>query len=67
MNQVATNNRATKSTFKNDTSSRSHSVCRIRVFNEFFKSMEPGEFNIIDLAGSENASDMQFHDKDLVK
>lgn len=29
--------------------------------------MEPGEFYIIDLAGSENAGDMQFHDKELVK
>jgi kinesin family protein 2/24 len=29
--------------------------------------MDPGEFFIIDLAGSENSSDMQFHDKELVK
>lgn len=31
------------------------------------KSLDPGEFYIIDLAGSENAGDMQFHDKELVK
>ena len=57
----------TKSTFKNDTSSRSHSLCHIEIFNSKFMAMDPGEFFIIDLAGSENSSDMQFHDKDLVK
>ena len=29
--------------------------------------MDPGELFIVDLAGSENSADMQFHDKDLVK
>lgn len=29
--------------------------------------MEPGELYIIDLAGSENSSDSQFHDKSLIK
>lgn len=67
LNQQAAKNRATASTFKNDTSSRSHSICRIRIVNNHLKSLDPGEFFIIDLAGSENAGDMQFHDKELVK
>ena len=29
--------------------------------------MDPGELFIIDLAGSENNADLQFHDKDLLK
>ena len=67
LNQIAAENRTTVSTFKNDTSSRTHAVCRIRVKNTHLLSIDDGEFFLIDLAGSENTADSQFHDKDLVK
>ena len=35
----------------------------IRIENETFKSAEDGQLFVIDLAGSENSSDSQFHDK----
>jgi hypothetical protein len=66
LNQRAALNRATQSTFKNETSSRSHSCCHIQIYNSKHKSLDPGELFIIDLAGSENSADMQFHDKNLV-
>ena len=44
-------------TFKNDASSRSHAVCKIRIKNNKVLSLEDGEFFIIDLAGSENNAD----------
>ena len=55
---MAAKNRTTWATFKNDTSSRSHSVCKIRLINTKLKSMEPGVLFIIDLAGSENKADL---------
>ena len=55
--------RKTATTFKNDTSSRSHAICQIRVVNTLYKSMEDGNIFVVDLAGSENASDSQFHGK----
>lgn len=67
LNETAAKNRNTASTFKNDTSSRSHAVCRIRVKNNHLLSLEDGELFIIDLAGSESMVDVQFHDKDLAK
>ena len=67
INSLAARNRTTSSTFKNDTSSRSHAICKIRFKNTHLLSMEDGELFIIDLAGSESTADMQFHDKDLVK
>jgi len=57
--------RKTSKTYKNDTSSRSHSICRILITNLSYPSMEPGELIFIDLAGSESLSDSQFHDKTL--
>ena len=56
LNQIAAENRTTVSTFKNDTSSRSHAVCRIRVKNTHLLSIEDGEFFLIDLAGSERGT-----------
>ena len=49
--------RKTSKTYKNDTSSRSHSICRIKITNLSYPSMEPGELMFIDLAGSESLSD----------
>ena len=57
LNELAAKNRVTVSTFKNDTSSRSHAVCKIRVKNTYLESINDGEFFIIDLAGSENTAD----------
>ena len=63
----AMSHRKTATTFKNDTSSRSHAVFSIRVKNLKHQSIEDGKIFIIDLAGSENASDSQFHDKSRAK
>ena len=59
----AMDRRSTSTTFKNDTSSRSHAVCRLRFENTNIKSAEDGFLFLIDLAGSENAADSQFHDR----
>jgi kinesin family protein 2/24 len=67
LNKKAASCRTTTSTFKNDTSSRSHALTHITIENTKFPSLEPGELFIIDLAGSESSADMQFHDKDLIK
>ena len=67
LKEKAAKNRTTSSTFKNDTSSRSHSICRIKLDNTAMKSIEPGELFFIDLAGSESMADSQFHDKTLLK
>eukprot|EP00090_Calanus_glacialis_P042485 TRINITY_DN7534_c0_g1_i1.p1 TRINITY_DN7534_c0_g1~~TRINITY_DN7534_c0_g1_i1.p1 ORF type:complete len:615 (-),score=149.64 TRINITY_DN7534_c0_g1_i1:167-2011(-) len=64
---IAANHRSTSTTMKNDTSSRSHAVCRIRLENTTFREAEDGFLFIIDLAGSENAADSQFHDKSRIK
>jgi len=66
-NTLAANNRETVATFKNETSSRSHAVCRIRFINKNFQMAEVGEFMLFDLAGSENNSDAKFHDKEMQK
>ena len=59
--------RSTSTTLKNDTSSRSHMVCRIRLENLAVKEAENGFFFLIDLAGSENAADTEFHDRERIK
>eukprot|EP00088_Acartia_fossae_P062825 TRINITY_DN7613_c0_g1_i3.p1 TRINITY_DN7613_c0_g1~~TRINITY_DN7613_c0_g1_i3.p1 ORF type:complete len:671 (-),score=211.19 TRINITY_DN7613_c0_g1_i3:64-2076(-) len=64
---TAANHRRTTATFKNDTSSRSHAVYKIRIENEAYKSAEDGILFVIDLAGSENSADSQFHDKERIK
>lgn len=56
-------NRKTQATFKNEVSSRTHSICQVRVNNQKVPSAENGYIYLIDLVGSENASDSQFHDK----
>ena len=57
LNEKAAKNRTTISTFKNDTSSRSHAVCKIMFVNKKYKEIDPGELYIFDLAGSENTAD----------
>ncbi|KRX06450.1 Protein kinase-like domain [Pseudocohnilembus persalinus] len=63
----ALKNRKSQETYKNESSSRTHSICQIKIKNNFLKSSEPGIFYLIDLVGSENASDSQFHDKQLIQ
>ena len=67
LNETAAANRTTTSTFKNDTSSRSHAVCKIRIKDNYLPHIGDGEFYLIDLAGSESTADSQFHDKELIK
>ncbi len=59
----AMDSRRTETTFKNDTSSRSHAVCCVRVRNTRFLEAEDGKIFVVDLAGSETAADAQFHDR----
>ena len=59
--------RHTPSTEKNDRSSRSHAICRIRVENPPTTPSEDGVLFLIDLAGSESARDMSQHSTDRMK
>ncbi|KAK2596647.1 hypothetical protein QQS21_006268 [Conoideocrella luteorostrata] len=63
----ATKFRRTEATKKNDTSSRSHAICRIRVVIEDVPSAEDGILYLIDLAGSEAARDKDAHDAERMK
>ncbi|KAK0649098.1 P-loop containing nucleoside triphosphate hydrolase protein [Cercophora newfieldiana] len=54
--------RRTAATQKNDTSSRSHAICRIRIENPSVPSAEDGMLYLVDLAGSEAARDRSAHD-----
>ncbi|KAK3356320.1 P-loop containing nucleoside triphosphate hydrolase protein [Lasiosphaeria hispida] len=51
--------RKTASTLKNNTSSRSHSICRIRITNPSINT--EGFLYLVDLAGSEAARDVATH------
>ncbi|KAJ3092820.1 hypothetical protein HK100_006836 [Physocladia obscura] len=59
--------RKTAATYKNDTSSRSHAVCRIRIKNLRQLEAEEGLLYLLDLAGSESAADSKHHDKERAK
>ncbi|KAJ5100653.1 hypothetical protein N7456_006705 [Penicillium angulare] len=59
--------RQTASTEKNDGSSRSHAVCRIRIENPAPEVVEDGILYLIDLAGSEAARDIFNHTADRMK
>jgi len=63
----AADTRSTSTTLKNDESSRSHAIVRVRIENTEVKSAEDGQLLVIDLAGAENAADSQFHDKSRIK
>lgn len=68
--EVAAAHRTTRSTERNATSSRSHAVCTVRVARTDFPpgaAPEAGILRIIDLAGSERASDSKAHDKATMK
>jgi hypothetical protein len=53
--------RQSATTLRNDSSSRSHAVCRVRVNNPLFPSSEDGLLMLVDLAGSERAADTKEH------
>jgi kinesin family protein 2/24 len=53
--------RSTQSTTKNDQSSRSHAICRIRIVNKDSAGVSEGTFFLVDLAGSEASADTRHH------
>ncbi|EPY32634.1 kinesin family member 2/24 [Strigomonas culicis] len=55
--------RTTKATDRNETSSRSHMITRISIVSKESRWAKPGDFFIVDLAGSENTADSATHDK----
>jgi len=61
---VAKELRSTASTTKNDQSSRSHAVCRIRVANNELPTSPEGNFMLVDLAGSEASADTSQHSRE---
>ncbi|KAE9379508.1 diatom spindle kinesin 1 [Stipitochalara longipes BDJ] len=54
-------------TLKNDRSSRSHAVCRIRIANKDVVDAPDGLLFLVDLAGSEVDRDIKEHSKDRMK
>ncbi|KAK4204600.1 P-loop containing nucleoside triphosphate hydrolase protein [Triangularia verruculosa] len=65
--EAAASLRRTAPTLKNDSSSRSHAICRIRIENPSIPWAEDGLLYIIDLAGSEAARDKTTHDAARMK
>ncbi|TVY56771.1 Diatom spindle kinesin-1 [Lachnellula cervina] len=63
--EKATSFRKTASTLKNDTSSRSHAICRIRIHN--LATNSDGLLYLIDLAGSEASRDVAVHGADRMR
>jgi kinesin family protein 2/24 len=61
---TAKNLRSTESTSKNDQSSRSHAICRIRVINKESLDSPEGNLLLFDLAGSEASADTQHHSRE---
>lgn len=59
--------RRTEATIKNDTSSRSHAICRIRLENPSAPADEDGLLFMVDLAGSEAARDRVNHDPERMR
>ena len=59
--------RRTEATEKNDSSSRSHAICRIRIENPSAPEAEDGMLYLVDLAGSEAARDKAKHGAERMK
>ncbi|KAK0650198.1 Diatom spindle kinesin-1 [Lasiodiplodia hormozganensis] len=59
--------RQTASTQKNDASSRSHSICKIRLENPSLPQADDGLLFLVDLAGSEAARDVSAHSSERMK
>lgn len=60
---IAASQRTTKATGRNETSSRSHMIVRVRFVPEGATWSKPGFLFVADLAGSENTADSATHDK----
>lgn len=65
--ESAASYRRTEATIKNDTSSRSHAICRIRLENSSAPTDEDGMLYMVDLAGSEAARDRVDHDAERMR
>ncbi|UNI15936.1 hypothetical protein JDV02_002420 [Purpureocillium takamizusanense] len=65
--ETATELRRTEATAKNDSSSRSHAICRLRIEIPSMPTAEDGIFYLIDLAGSEGARDKQDHSAERMR
>ncbi len=65
--EAAASIRRTAPTLKNDSSSRSHAICRIRFENPALPAADDGLLYLIDLAGSEAARDKSVHDASRMK
>ena len=65
--EAAASLRKTSPTLRNDNSSRSHAICRIRFENPSMPSAHDGLLYLIDLAGSEAARDKAEHDTTRMK
>ena len=59
--------RKSAQTLKNDDSSRSHAICRIRIKNPALPAAEDGLLYMVDLAGSEAARDVSNHGADRMR
>ncbi|EZF19729.1 hypothetical protein H112_05315 [Trichophyton rubrum D6] len=59
--------RASAPTLKNDASSRSHAICRIRIENKDHPDCPDGLLFLVDLAGSEAAADSKDHTPERMK
>jgi kinesin family protein 2/24 len=59
--------RKTESTSRNDSSSRTHAICRIRISNPDLPAAPEGVLYLIDLAGSEAAADIADHTQERMK
>lgn len=65
--EAAASLRRTAPTLRNDESSRSHAICRIRIENPAMPSSPDGLLYMVDLAGSEAARDKTAHDATRMK
>jgi kinesin family member 2/24 len=63
---IAKELRSTETTAKNDQSSRSHAICRIRIVNTEIPNSPEGTFLLVDLAGSEASADTQNHTRERI-
>lgn len=59
----AAGQRSTKSTGRNENSSRTHLIARITITSKETRWAQPGELFVVDLAGSESTADSATHDK----
>lgn len=65
--EAAASLRKTTPTLRNDNSSRSHAICRLRFENPSMPASQDGLLYLIDLAGSEAARDKAEHDVTRMK